>query len=227
MNYISIIKQGGSNDSIIYLSLITILYGMIHAIGPGHGKLFMASFLLNEKNPFKKGLILSLVTSLTHVGVAVVIAYVLKYLAVGLGHFAKIDLLQNFKTISAIVIIIIGLVIVFDKFLSKLAPFIKSEVLQQNPFITGIIAGAVPCPLSMTIILISITYSIESIGFILVSSIAFGILLFLSLFATVFVLLKKNALHHLKNRKGLPSFNLKYLQSLFYILVGLSLIIIF
>ena len=210
------LKENLTLSSVFYLLPFAVLYGAFHAVGPGHGKLLLSAFLLNDSNNYKKGLIASLIATITHVGMAVILAYLLKYVFTGLGHFARINMLANFKTISGIIILTIGLIILFAPLFKKLG--IKSKILTHT-IPTGIIAGIIPCPLSMTILLVSISFSIEILGLIFVAAIALGILLFLSLFTLLFVFFKKNSLG-LGRQIKLPV-NLHYLQSGFYICVGL------
>ncbi len=72
----------------------------------------------------------------------------------------------------------------------------------------------------MTIVLISISYSIEYIGIILVTAIALGILLFLLLFSFVFVHFKDSSILFAEKVKIVFPFKLKYIQSGFYIMIG-------
>lgn len=206
-------------STLIYLSFLSMLYGLIHAIGPGHGKLVISGFLMNNSNNYKKAIRASFFTTLTHVGMAVILAYLLKYIFTGVGHFARMNMMGHFKLASGILIGLIGLTLFFGSEIKKLLPN-DGKIISNNAFLTGLLGGAIPCPLSMTIILISISYSIEYIGIILVSSIALGILSFLLIFSAGFVFFKTNSiLIAQKNRFKLP-FKIRYLQSLFYIAIG-------
>ena len=57
------------------LSLITagFLYGVFHAIGPGHGKVIVASYMLANETTLKKGLFITVVSSLLQAVTAIVL----------------------------------------------------------------------------------------------------------------------------------------------------------
>ncbi len=57
------------------LSLITagFLYGVFHAIGPGHGKVIVASYMLANETTLKKGLFITIMSSLLQAVTAIVL----------------------------------------------------------------------------------------------------------------------------------------------------------
>ncbi len=222
MSAIRELKREASLKTMITISFFSVLYGIIHALGPGHGKLIILNFLLNNSNNYKKAIKTSFFTTLTHVGVAVAIAFLFKYVFTTIRYFQRIAILGNFKTVSAVIIALIGVLIIVYPLIKKWIP-IKDKLLTENTAITGMLAGAVPCPLSMTIMLVSISYSIEYIGIALVASIAFGILVFLSVFSLVFIYFRKNSSILLKVAKLKGPIDFRYIQGLLYVIIGIIL----
>ena len=55
------------------LILISLLYGVFHAVGPGHGKAVITSYLLANERAVRQGIVLSLLSSLMQGGTAVVL----------------------------------------------------------------------------------------------------------------------------------------------------------
>ncbi len=221
MSGIREIKSGISFLKLLYLSLFSIAYGFFHAMGPGHGKLFISGFLIKRKNSYAKAIFITFITTTTHVGTAIIIAYLLKYVFTGITYFGRISMLENFKLVSGTVILLLGFTIIFSSHFKKIIPsFLTSLSLTDNIYFAGIIAGAIPCPLSMMVILISISYSIEFIGLLLVCSIAFGILLFLTLFSLSFIFLKENSSKFGQQLQFKLPFDVHYLQGSFYLLIA-------
>ena len=53
------IQIDGFRASII-LTALSFVYGVLHAAGPGHGKLIISTYLLSRENQLRRGIILSL-----------------------------------------------------------------------------------------------------------------------------------------------------------------------
>ena len=57
------------------LVLIGFLYGALHAIGPGHGKIIVGSYLLASKNALRRGLVITVLSSLLQACVAIALVF--------------------------------------------------------------------------------------------------------------------------------------------------------
>lgn len=55
--------------------LLSFLYGVFHAAGPGHGKIVISTYLLTQESQLRRGLVLSLVASLCQGLTAVVVVF--------------------------------------------------------------------------------------------------------------------------------------------------------
>lgn len=74
------IKDTGSWLSGLALISIGFLYGIFHAVGPGHGKLVVTSYMLAEKNSLRRGIIVVALSSLLQALVAIAVVLGLFYL---------------------------------------------------------------------------------------------------------------------------------------------------
>ncbi len=63
------------------LAVMSFLYGIFHAAGPGHGKAVVAAYLFTHESKLKRGLALAAASSLVQGMVAVAVVYGLIYLA--------------------------------------------------------------------------------------------------------------------------------------------------
>jgi len=52
------INEEGSFSTVLLILLIAFIYGVIHAIGPGHGKFVVFSYFLSDDADIKKGVLL-------------------------------------------------------------------------------------------------------------------------------------------------------------------------
>lgn len=53
------------------LTLVGFLYGIVHAVGPGHGKMIVSSYVLANENSLKRGLLIVALSSLLQALVAI------------------------------------------------------------------------------------------------------------------------------------------------------------
>ena len=61
------------------LLLAALVFGMAHAVTPGHGKTLVAAYLVGEKGTIGHALVLGLTTTLAHTGSVILLAVVLRY----------------------------------------------------------------------------------------------------------------------------------------------------
>jgi len=66
--------------SAVYLLVLSILYGALHSLGPGHGKLIVTTFLATHPSKVKHSLILTIVSALMQAVVAILLVSILVFL---------------------------------------------------------------------------------------------------------------------------------------------------
>lgn len=67
------IEDGNDLHATLMLSLIGFLYGVIHAIGPGHGKFVITSYLMASRSSLRRGILLTVLSSLVQAVTAIVL----------------------------------------------------------------------------------------------------------------------------------------------------------
>jgi ABC-type nickel/cobalt efflux system permease component RcnA len=77
-----------SGHAFYWLAAVSFLYGVFHAVGPGHGKAVITSYLLVSRQTVKRGVIISLAAALllglTAIAIVLVAAVLLRTTAVGM-----------------------------------------------------------------------------------------------------------------------------------------------
>ena len=64
LNHMQEIEQEHSFIAYAGLILVGFVYGVVHAVGPGHGKVIVSSYLLANENSLKRGLVIVALSSL-------------------------------------------------------------------------------------------------------------------------------------------------------------------
>jgi nickel/cobalt exporter len=93
---------------------ISFLYGVFHAVGPGHGKTVISSYLVANEETWRRGVVLSFASAAIQSLIAIVVVAIA---AVLLGATAKaIGLTVHIvETVSYVLVILIGLRLLFVK----------------------------------------------------------------------------------------------------------------
>src|SRR4051794_2272368 len=157
-----------------------VLFGAIHALTPGHGKSILASYLIGSRLAALRALTVAGVMALTHVGTAVLIAITAAPLITrtlgGVGRAPALELLSRGLLIA------IGLWLIARAWRGRSHPHGEGVAV-------GIVAGLVPCPLTLFAMLFAISRGVIEAGLVFAVAMMLGVLFTLTLVAllTVFI----------------------------------------
>ncbi len=150
--------------ALFFIFLFAFLYGIFHSLGPGHGKVFVFSYILTEKPKIGKAIFTSYAIAFVHglsgLIVALVIALSLKTYA---SEASNIDSTSRLiSQISYGIIIILGVALFLKSLLKKEHNHKHSGKLSSLPFILSV--GAVPCPGTIIIVTFLSSLGLLKIG---------------------------------------------------------------
>jgi ABC-type nickel/cobalt efflux system permease component RcnA len=197
---------------------ISLVYGIVHALGPGHGKAIVGFYFLqhggDKKSAFKLGYLISLVHAFSALTVTFVIYFLLDVI---FSKTFKLTSAYSMK-ISAVMIIAIGIYLVYESFKERDK---KDEYSgsKRSEYAVAISAGIVPCPGVMTITLFSVSLGHYMLGFAsaIVMSIGMGFTISL---AGILAVTFRDVFSKLSSKK---LYILQILSSIFIIVIGLLL----
>ena len=155
-------------------------YGVIHALGPGHGKALVAGYLLanptKRSHVFQIGFLIAIVHALSALTVTLVATYIIEVSAAKLFRDVNPPLFQ----ISGGMILLMGCWLVYDIWKDRK---IKTECINAHKSRFGVIflAGIVPCPGVITLSFFAITLGHIGIGIIAALFMSLGMGLSISL----------------------------------------------
>jgi nickel/cobalt exporter len=156
---------------------IALLYGIVHAAGPGHGKALVGAYFLKRggsyKEAFKMGYMIAVVHALSALGVTLVVYYLLT--AVFSKTFKEVSHLS--MLVSAGLIIVVGCYLLYEAYAHRNAAERAERVSKKSDFAVAFSAGVVPCPGVMTLTLFSISLGHVAVGIAsaLVMSVGMGL----------------------------------------------------
>jgi nickel/cobalt transporter (NicO) family protein len=150
---------------------LAVVFGIAHALTPGHSKAVLASYVAGSGVVLRKALTASLLLSFVHITSAVILATVATSLItrtlVGAGQAPLLEL------ISRVSVMLIG-------------AWMIVRALRHTPHIHGetqgfaLMAGLIPCPLTLMIMTLAVARGVPEAGIAFAAAMFGGVLVVLS-----------------------------------------------
>ncbi len=165
----------------VYLGM-AFVYGVVHALGPGHGKVFVGAYFLTRKATLRQGVIAGFIIGFLHVFSATILVLMF-YFILKAGGLGGVD--QAGKTLQKISAGIIFLVGIFMAGRSGIKIYKVSGSGQQDTKPAGmngkslaalaLAVGLVPCPGAAVLLFFSISLDLLVPGLLSMVFLALGL----------------------------------------------------
>jgi len=225
----TLLKDLGDSFNFTYfliLIAISTAFGVIHAIGPGHGKMIVGAYFLKEKSSPIKAVKIGCTIAVTHSGLAILLGLIFGLIMKGMKMHGRSDIQNYIGIIGGVLIALLGIYYFWQQ-LSKNEHLHKISS-GKNEILIGVFSGLVPCPISMTIILFSLYFNVFFYGFISVIFFSVGMAITISLIGIIMIK-SRGFISQIpvKNKKKAEVFQKIFgiATSLIIILIGISLVI--
>ena len=168
--------------------LLSFVYGVVHALGPGHGKIYTCSYFLSRPGTLKKVLLFVNLTMLMHVlsGALLILfgALVLKTSgALTLENSGILLERISYGLLAGVGVFIAGKIIHEIRVGHGHCHDFPDRADMKSLVVTALAVGIVPCPGAALILLFSLTLGILSAGLWAMLCIAAGMAITSSMFA--------------------------------------------
>ncbi len=193
------IKKEKSKKALFLILLFSFLYGLIHGLGPGHGKTITFSYFLSKQGDIKKGFLMGILMAFMHAGSALIVVLVL-YFIIKKAFLASFDDISYYiKLISYSLIIVIGLIMLIKAFMNlkkenKLDVGNNKAASRKVMLSLILVVGMVPCPGAVIILLFSFSMKMIGVGIVSVFFMALGMAAAISLIGIATITTKKGLL---------------------------------
>lgn len=181
--------DGGDSSMYLYILAVAFIYGLVHALGPGHGKMVIASyFLINgarTREALKAGFLTSIVHTISALSITAILFY---FFQNSITEYFK-DINANMSKVSAVFIILIASYLLYETLKDRNVQEERvegKEVKNKSILSIAISIGIVPCPGVMTIVLFSMIMGYYYLGILsaIMMSIGMGITISLAAILT-------------------------------------------
>ena len=212
------VQTEGFKASLI-LIMLSFIYGVFHAAGPGHGKIVIATYLASHKSQFRQGVILSFATALVQ-GISATIIVFSTFWLLDLSMRQVRGIVNHVEVVSFAMITLVGLGITLAHLLrlrnSLITPknFTKkpdhvcagcchqhgpntkdlSTELSMRTFLGIVLSiGIRPCSGALLVLLLAISLGIDTAGLLAVLAMSLGTAITITVLALFSVYLRQSA----------------------------------
>tara|TARA_Y100001960_G_scaffold322961_1_gene400480 strand:+ start:1013 stop:2242 length:1230 start_codon:yes stop_codon:yes gene_type:complete len=240
--YMKQLKNEPSFWAILVALFAAFVYGIIHTLGPGHGKMVIATYFLTQQATIWQGIWLGIQTAFAHVGGAIVLVLVtdIALRSIILDPAKHMYLLKN---ISFGLIVLVGAVMLVLAILHMLGIMKKSgcshcdghhhhhghhhskKPTKREAFV-ALAIGCIPCTGSLLILLYAMAHDMLVFGLVLVVFVALGMALTMIIIGLLALYGKKKLLDkYVSGKHGHRYSNiLELIGAVFIIAIGLLLL---
>jgi ABC-type nickel/cobalt efflux system permease component RcnA len=172
------IAEGRRRDALLVLAMISLVYSIVHALDPGHGKTVSFSYCLTERRSVLRGVLFGVFVAFAQILVAIVLVFVLYYL-LKMAFFASFETFRStIRLVSAGLIsglgvwLFLGSVGVIPAFHRHFSSEDEEKTL-RTLLPAALSIGMIPCPGAVIIMLFTLNMGMVSIGVLL--ALVFGL----------------------------------------------------
>lgn len=115
-----------------WLIVLSFLYGVFHAVGPGHGKVVISTYLLTQESHLRRGVMLSLAASFVQ-GVTAIVIVEATVSFLGLTFRRAEATATDFEAISYGLIALVGVMLIMTRSRRLFARMKQSPVTTDHP----------------------------------------------------------------------------------------------
>ncbi len=113
------IQNGEDKTALLFLLMASFIYGVIHSLGPGHGKALAFSYFSSQKSSYFEAFIISLATAFVHIFGALILVVISVFVLESVMNRFMEDSILYITSFSAVIIMFLALYILYRKLAKK------------------------------------------------------------------------------------------------------------
>jgi len=245
--YLLAIQNGEDKFALIFLLMASFIYGVIHSIGPGHGKALAFSYFSAQKSSYLQAFIISIATAFVHIFGALILVVISVFVLESVMNRFMEDSIFYITGFSSVIIMFLALYILYKKLTkkssscvccvdlkktnfsttsvsmnfvktSKNRPVITASRSKKQDLIFVLTAGIIPCP--GTVLLFVYAFLLKTYFAVMLASISISLGMAFVLFSSSFLGVSLNKV----SQKSIKLINiLEIVSPVFMFILGLLL----
>lgn len=221
------IKEDFTVKHSFILFIVAFLYGIIHSLGPGHGKVIIGSYMASNKHKVRDSFFAGSLFAMTHTGVAAIL-FLIIHIVFKLNQLTTASSSFWLLKISGIMISVIGIFLFVHSFYDShhAEDENKLEIKKMSLPLLSIVTGLAPCPGALLLLIFSQIIGVPFWGFAAVIFLSIGMALTVSMFGIIGTLAQRTMESKIESEK-FKTIGLLIRRSgaVFIFIVGLSIFI--
>jgi ABC-type nickel/cobalt efflux system permease component RcnA len=147
-----------TNDywTIVWVLLISFLYGLAHSLGPGHNKIVVFSYFLSERPKIKDGIIMGNLAAFVHALSGMTVAFIILFVVkeTTSASFDQSQAMRLSMLFSFGLITIIGLFLLIEHLKTRKETILSpsNNTSQKSIISMALAVGIIPCPGTMILV---------------------------------------------------------------------------
>ena len=200
-DYIKNWEEHSTYKDFALILFFAFLYGVIHAIGPGHRKTVIFSFYLTRQSNALEPLLVAIVLAFSHGGVALILALIFKGMA-GAMSVNTNDAAIYLEGFSFVLLILLSFFSILHVIIEHIIKH-KKEANEYKKARLGaiLLSGMYPCPAALLVLILTFALNIIWTGIIAVLAMSFGMCVPITVAGYLAWGGRKGLFYKLKNKK--------------------------
>ena len=197
-----------SLSGLLFVMLISLVYGMFHAAGPGHGKTIVSSFFLANDAKLRHSIIVGYLIAIVHAIAALAVVLILYYVIRGLFSTGVEQADHWIQLVTFAIITVLGVFILIGRIRGTHHHHHAHEgepragLSMRSLVGIAVPAGAIPCPGAVAVILFALSLHMLGVSILSVVFISLGMGVTISVTGAIVILAKGGALKALAGGHG-------------------------
>ena len=168
--------EGGAMAPVLLLLLLSFAYGVVHVIGPGHGKGLTISYVIADGKRLNNALLLGILIPVLHSLSGMVIVFGLSYVLQRSVLFAMDNVIRGTQLVSYGLMILLGgwILISSQREWRQGKEETSGETQRYNVWVAALIVGVVPCPGVVFLLLFGMAFDALLLGVLMATAMMLG-----------------------------------------------------